>query len=70
MPKPALCLKTPKQQGEKNIATARKLALIDTSLEIQRDQGSLYIPLVRQPNEEESVTLKHEAPESELETEF
>ena len=49
MSKSTICIKVPKKQGEKAIALANKLELIDKSLEIQRDEDDLCIPLVRQP---------------------
>ncbi len=48
MPKPTICIRTPKKQGQKVIALASKLGLIDKSLEIQRNEVSLCIPIVRQ----------------------
>jgi len=51
MPKHTVCLKVPKSQGEKAIALAGKLGLIDKSLGIQREEESLFVPLVRQPKE-------------------
>ncbi len=68
MPKSTICIKVPKKQGERAIALANKLELIDKSLEIQRDEGNLCIPLLRQPDENELSTLKNEAPETELST--
>src|SRR5208283_2369877 len=68
MPKSTICIKVPKKQGERAIALANKLELIDKSLEIQRDEDNLYIPLLRQPYQNESTTLKSEVPETELST--
>ncbi len=68
MPKPALCIKILKNKGQKTIALASKLGLFDKSLEIQRDQISLCIPIVRQPDEAESATLKAEVPDYQLAT--
>ncbi len=66
MSKSTICIKIPKKQGEKAIALAIKLELIDKSLEIQRDEGNLCIPLIRQPDQNEFETLKTEAPETQL----
>src|SRR5208283_3192154 len=66
MPKSTICIKVPKKQGERAIALANKLELIDKSLEIQRDEGNLCIPLLRQPYQNESTTLKSEVPETQL----
>ena len=68
MPKSTICIKVPKKQGERAIALANKLELIDKSLEIQRDEGNLCIPLVSQPDEKELATLKSEVPETQLST--
>ncbi|MGD0202435.1 MAG: class I SAM-dependent methyltransferase family protein [Candidatus Bathyarchaeia archaeon] len=68
MPKSTICIKVPKKQGEGAIALANKLELIDKSLEIQRDEGNLCIPLIRQPDEKELATLKIEGPETQLST--
>jgi len=66
MPKSTISVKVPKKQGEKAIALANKLGLIDKSLEIQRDESSLCIPLLRQPDPNELATLRGEVPETEL----
>ena len=66
MTKSTISIKVPKKQGEKAIALANKLGLMDKSLEIQRDESSLCIPLLRLPDENELVTLKSEVPETEL----
>jgi tRNA (guanine37-N1)-methyltransferase len=68
MPKTTICITVPKNQGQKTLALASKLGLFDKSLEIQRDETSLYIPLVRQPDEHESAKVKAETPDYELET--
>jgi len=43
------CLKVPKAQGEKAIALARKLNLLNRNFKIQRLEDNLYIPLTRKP---------------------
>jgi tRNA (guanine37-N1)-methyltransferase len=43
------CLKVPKTQGEKAIALARKLNLLNRAFKIQRLEDHLYIPLTRKP---------------------
>jgi tRNA (guanine37-N1)-methyltransferase len=68
MPKSTLCIKVPKSQGEKTIALACKLELIDKSLGIQRDEDNLCIPLVGQPAENEVATLKNQVSEMQLTT--
>ncbi|MBE3117114.1 class I SAM-dependent methyltransferase family protein [Candidatus Bathyarchaeota archaeon] len=52
-----LCIKLPKNQGEKALTLANKLGLIDKSLSIQRDENQLYIPLIRKPEDSELETL-------------
>jgi tRNA (guanine37-N1)-methyltransferase len=68
MPKLTICIKVPKDQGERTIALANKLELIDKSLGIQRDEGNLCIPLIRQPEENELATLKNQVPNCQLTT--
>ena len=64
----AVCLKVPKDQGEKIIALAGKLGLIEKSLSIQREDDQLCIPLNRQPEAEELETLKSQASNLQLTT--
>ena len=68
MPKSTICLKVPKKTGEKTIALVNKLKLIDKVLFIQRDESHLFIPLVKQPKENELETLKNQVPELQLTT--
>ena len=68
MHKTAICLKVPEKQGEKIIASAIKLRLFEKSMEIQRDEENLCIPLVRQPEQNEQATLKSQLPDYQLET--
>ena len=68
MPKSTICLKVPKNQGEKALALVNKLALIAKSLCIQRDESNLCIPIARQPEENELETLKNQVPELQLTT--
>src|SRR5665647_1178540 len=58
MPKPSVCIKVPKIQGEKTITLATKFGLADKSLVIQREEESLCIPLVMEPKGIELTTLK------------
>ena len=62
MPKPSVCIKVPKSQGEKTITLATKFGLADKSLVIQREEESLCIPLVREPKGIELATLKSQIP--------
>ena len=58
MPKSSICFKVPKKQGQKTLALANKLELVDKSLEIQRNEDNLCIPLVRQPQGSELATIR------------
>ncbi|TFH22457.1 hypothetical protein E4G67_04365, partial [Candidatus Bathyarchaeota archaeon] len=58
MPKPSVCIKVPKSQGEKAIKLTTKFGLADKTLVIQREEESLCIPLVREPQGIELATLK------------
>jgi len=58
MPKPSVCIKVLKSQGEKTIALTTKFGLADKTLVIQREEESLCIPLVREPQGIELATLK------------
>ncbi|HSV48921.1 MAG TPA: class I SAM-dependent methyltransferase family protein [Candidatus Acidoferrales bacterium] len=66
MPKTADCLKVPKKQGQKTIALAAKLGLMDTALGISRDDKFLFVPLLRQPTEVELAILKTQLDSYEL----
>jgi len=68
MPKTAPCLKIPKSQGEKAIAAASKLKLVDKSLVIERDEKCLCIPLVRQPYSSELEALERLVPQTKIST--
>ncbi len=68
MQKTAVCIKVPKEQGENAIATVSRLGVLDKSLEIQRDEKNLCIPIVRQLEDEELEGLKSQVPELQLET--
>jgi tRNA (guanine37-N1)-methyltransferase len=62
MPRPSVCIKVPKSQGEKTIRLVTKFGLADKSLVIQREENTLYIPLVREPEGIELATLKSQVP--------
>ncbi|MCL1978181.1 MAG: class I SAM-dependent methyltransferase family protein [Candidatus Bathyarchaeota archaeon] len=65
----AVCLKVPKNLGEKVISLAHKLELVNKRLFIKRQSDQLWIPLVRQPNENELSQLEDIAPQLALSTE-
>jgi len=58
MPKKSQCLRVPKKEGEKAIRLAHMLKIIDNELEVQRNGSDIYIPLNRNPSQEESEILK------------
>ncbi len=66
MPKKSLCIKIPKNQGEKAIILSNKLGILNKTLEIQRNKNFIYIPLNRQLSEKEIKTLKENLPEHEI----
>ena len=68
MPRPSVCIKVPKSQGEKTLRLVTKFGLADKSLVIQREEESLFIPLVREPHGIELATLKGQIPKFDLMT--
>jgi tRNA (guanine37-N1)-methyltransferase len=58
MPRPSVCIKVSKSLGEKTLNLAAKLGLADKSLVIQREEDSLIIPLLREPEGIELATFK------------
>lgn len=60
MSRNSICIKAPKREGEKTIAAAYKLKIIDRDLEIQRDNGYIYVPIEREPTLEELEIIKRE----------
>jgi len=55
--KQSRCIKTSKREGQKTLAAANKLGIINRRLEIQRDERFLYIPIEKQPTKEQLKTL-------------
>ncbi|MEM3700531.1 MAG: class I SAM-dependent methyltransferase family protein [Candidatus Bathyarchaeia archaeon] len=68
--KKSTCLKVLKNFGEKAIILANKLEIVDKELEIKRDEAFSYVPLNRQPSEEELKTLREQLPNCEISTEI
>jgi tRNA (guanine37-N1)-methyltransferase len=66
MSKESLCLQIPKIQGQKTLVVATKLKIIDRKLEIQKDAHFIYVPLARQPSEDELTALKAQVPDFQL----
>ena len=68
MAKQSIGIKVPKIQGEKTIVLANKLQIVDRELEIQRDEDSIYVPLNRQPSEDERKAFKKQVRNCEIST--
>lgn len=66
MPRPSVCIKVPKNQGEKTLTLTIKLGLADKSLVIQREEDNLIIPLFREPQGIELTTLENQIPKFKL----
>jgi len=58
MPRESLSIQVPKTLGQKTLALAGKLEISNKELEIQKNAHFLYVPLTRQPSEEEMIILK------------
>lgn len=67
--KKSACLKVQKSLGEKAIILANKLQIVNRELEIKRNEASIYVPLNRQPSENELKTLKEQLPNCKISTE-
>lgn len=68
MLKKSICVKVPKTYGEKAVVLTSKLKIINRELEIQRNKDFIYIPLIRQPQENESEKLKERVPDCKVST--
>lgn len=68
MPKEALCLEIPKKEGEKAIILAHKLEIVDEGLKVQRNQESIYIPLIHRPSKDELDVLQSQIQKFEIKT--
>jgi tRNA (guanine37-N1)-methyltransferase len=68
MPKKVACLKIPKKMGEKAIAQASKMGLMDKTLLIRHGGEEICVPLIRQPDETELAALKKQLPNLQLAT--
>jgi tRNA (guanine37-N1)-methyltransferase len=62
MPKQSMGIMVPKIHGEKTIILTNKLQILDRELEIQKNEGYIYLPLVRRPSENELKKLKEQVP--------
>lgn len=70
MLKKSMCIKVPKNYGEKAIVLTNKLKIINRELEIQRNKDFIYIPLTHQLQENELEKLKEQVPDCEILTYF
>jgi len=68
MLKKSICVKVPKTYGEKAVVLTSKLEIVNRELEIQRNKDFIYIPLIRQPQENELEKLKERVPDCEVST--
>jgi tRNA (guanine37-N1)-methyltransferase len=68
MSKPSLCIKIKKIHGEKALITASKLGIINRKLKVHVNASHIYVPLIRQPEENELSTLKAQVPDFEVTT--
>ena len=68
MPKKSICIKVSKRFGEKALALVNKLGMINKELEIQRNEGFIYIPIVDRPSERELKALRKQVADSEIST--
>ena len=68
MLKESLCIQVPKIHGEKTLILATTLGISDRKLEIQKNAHFIYVPLIRQPSENELTILKAQVPDFQLAT--
>jgi tRNA (guanine37-N1)-methyltransferase len=68
MPKESISIKVAKTCGEKAIVLANKLEIVNRELEIRRNKNFIYIPLVRQLQENEFEAFKEEITDCEIST--
>jgi tRNA (guanine37-N1)-methyltransferase len=68
MSRESTCIKLPKIYGEKAIALANKLEMVDNALVIQRDEKYIYIPLLGEPLGNELDTFRRQVRSVEVTT--
>jgi tRNA (guanine37-N1)-methyltransferase len=68
MSESSLCIKVKKIHGEKVIALVDRLGLTNRKLKIRQNENHIYIPLIRQPEENELAKLKTQLSDFELAT--
>jgi len=60
------CLMLPKNFGEKGLTLVKKMGLLNAEFKVHREQGFLYMPLIREPRAKELNELKMVLPEFEI----
>jgi tRNA (guanine37-N1)-methyltransferase len=68
MSESSVCIKVKKIHGEKALILAKKLGISNRELQIHGNANHVYVPLIRQPEENEMVTIKAQVPDFELTT--
>jgi len=63
MPKESSCLGVPRKNGQEAIVLADRIGLRDKELEVQTNADSIFVPIVRQPSDQEIHVLKEKVPE-------
>jgi len=56
----SLCIKVPKRQGEKALNLADRLKIVNNSLEVHRDEGFVYIPILNETHGDALEILKEQ----------
>ena len=64
----SLCIKVKKNHGEKALISANKLGIINREFKIHQNTNHIYVPLIRQPEENELSAIKAQLPDFELTT--
>lgn len=66
MHRQAACVKVSRKCAEQTIILVNKLKLVNKDLEIQKDEGFVYIPLLRHPSKNELEIFKQEGLDFEI----
>ncbi len=66
MPRYTICIKVPKIYGQKTLRLANELQIADHDLKIQRSEDHIFIPLVRQLQEDELDHIGDQIPQFEI----
>lgn len=68
MSKESVSIKVPKIYAQKAVILANKLGILNNELKIQRDNNFIYIPLLRQPRENDLEMFKRQVPDCKFST--